>query len=277
MQKAAQKRNVQLISWYPHKVQLYCKDKKCYPLYDGKKIQPDIILHRTIYPFTGVVLPSLQLWSNIGTIVLNNPIYASRSRDKLLTIIDLCNAGIPFVPSIGFVKSGDNDLSLLDAEQVIIKPAHGLRGEGIQLLSSSKQFVIPTDVSNSLLPLEHYLAQPFINTDGRDIRAFVVNGKCIAIMQRQAKKGEFRANLTQGANGKALSINHPASKRAVAAIQACRLDYGGVDMIEDINGTIRILEVDAWAGFAGITKISGQDIAGAIIDMAINVYQKGKR
>jgi hypothetical protein len=39
-------------------------------------------------------------------------------------------------------------------------------------------------------------------------------------------------------------------------------------MIEDAGGTVRVLEVDAWAGFAGITQVTGADVAGAILDHA---------
>ena len=34
-------------------------------------------------------------------------------------------------------------------------------------------------------------------------------------------------------------------------------------MVEDGDGVIRVLEVDAWAGFAGITRVTGTDVAGA--------------
>ena len=40
-------------------------------------------------------------------------------------------------------------------------------------------------------------------------------------------------------------------------------------LIEDVDGAIRVLEVDAWAGFAGITEITGADVAGAILDLAL--------
>jgi len=41
-----------------------------------------------------------------------------------------------------------------------------------------------------------------------------------------------------------------------------------VDMIEDADGVVRVLEVDAWAGFAGITEVTGADVAGAILGHA---------
>lgn len=39
-------------------------------------------------------------------------------------------------------------------------------------------------------------------------------------------------------------------------------------LIEDNDGTIRVLEVDASAGFAGISAVTGEDVAGAILELA---------
>src|SRR5260370_12512793 len=87
-------------------------------------------------------------------------------------------------------------------------------------------------------------------------------------MRRVAKSGEVRANLALGAAASPLMLDHPAAGVAVAALAACRLDFGGVDMVEDGDGVIRVLEGDAWAGFAGITRVPGTDVAGALPDFA---------
>ena len=41
-----------------------------------------------------------------------------------------------------------------------------------------------------------------------------------------------------------------------------------MDLVEDGDGVIRVLEVDAWAGFAGISGVTGTDVARAILDFA---------
>ena len=62
---------------------------------------------------------------------------------------------------------------------------------------------------------------------------------------------------------------------AAAALRACGLDFGGVDMIEDADGVVRVLEVDAWAGFAGITTVTGADVAGTILDQVTARHARG--
>lgn len=270
MHAAAKKRQLDLTTWEPHKIHFLCTDKACLPLYESKAVQPSAILHRTIFPFSAIVLPALTYWMSQGVVVLNKPAPAFASRDKLQTTFALVNAQLPVVPTVGFVTPDTKSLLQLSKKKILTKPAYGVRGKGITVFASPQKAVdglIDHDPYKSLLPQEHFLAQPFLETGGRDLRAFVVDGRCIGLIERQAPPGEIRANLAHGARGKALALSHPASTLAVAALSACQLDYGGVDMIEDTDGTIRVLEVDAWAGFAGITKVTGKDVAGAILDL----------
>jgi RimK family alpha-L-glutamate ligase len=243
--------------------------------YDGKPVRPGVILHRTVAAFQGIVIPALTLWASEETIVLNEPDAAYRSRDKLLTYLALHRAQVPIVHTIAFIEPSEAAIQpLADHRGVILKPAHGVRGEGIRAFRSTGELLAAWEHDlEQQSPLsftrEHYVVQPLVGGGGRDVRAFVVGGACVALMQRQAAPGEVRANLTLGATPTQLPLDHPAAAIAVAAVQACRLDYGGVDLIEDDEGTVRVLEVDAWAGFAGISAVTGADVAGAILQLAM--------
>jgi ribosomal protein S6--L-glutamate ligase len=273
--KSARSRGIRLATWEPHRLQVHCMDGRISGCYDGKPVRPGIVLHRTVAAFQGIVIPALKLWASEGAIVLNEPDAAYRSRDKLLTYLALHRAQVPIVHTIAFVEPSTAALQpLVDHRGVILKPAHGVRGEGIRAWRSTDELLAAwegTIEQRSPLSLarEHYVAQPLTGGGGRDLRAFVVDGVCVALMQRQAAPGEIRANLTLGATPTQLPRDHPAASTAVAALEACRLDYGGVDLIEDDDGTIRVLEVDAWAGFAGISAVTGEDVAGAILQLAM--------
>jgi ribosomal protein S6--L-glutamate ligase len=273
--KAARTHGIRLTTWEPHRVHVCCMDGEILGCYDGKRVRPGIILHRTVAAFQGIVIPALKLWASKETVVLNEPNAAYRSRDKLLTYLALHRAQVPIVPTIAFVEPSEKSMqSLADHRGVILKPAHGVRGEGIRAFGSTGELLAAwPDNHRQRSPLslarEHYVVQPLVGGGGRDLRAFVVNGACVALMQRQAAPGEVRANLTLGATPTQLSLNHPAAFTAVAALKACQLDYGGVDLIEDDDGTVRVLEVDAWAGFAGISAVTGEDVAGAILTLAM--------
>jgi RimK family alpha-L-glutamate ligase len=272
--EAARRRAIRLTTWEPHRLQICCADGGISGCYDGERVRPKIILHRTVATFSGIVIPVLKLWAAEKTVVLNQPDAAYNSRDKLLTYLALHRAQIPIVRTIAFIEPSKKAMqSLTDYRKVIVKPARGVRGEGIHSFGSTDELLTAWENCHEqqmLIPLEreHYVVQPLVKGGGRDLRAFVVNDTCVALMLRQAAPGEVRANLALGATGTQLSLDHTAASTAVAAMKACRLDYGGVDLIEDDDGTVRVLEVDAWAGFAGISAVTGIDVAGAILELA---------
>jgi glutathione synthase/RimK-type ligase-like ATP-grasp enzyme len=49
-----------------------------------------------------------------------------------------------------------------------------------------------------------------------------------------------------------------------------------VDLLEAGDGQLQILEVDAWAGFAGLEAATGADIAGRILDLALDKLRRSQ-
>jgi len=275
LRKAARARGVRLVSWAPHLLGFWCADGQQGVCYAGKTARPEIVIHRTVAPFRGIVVPALARLAAEGGRVLNDPEAAFRSRDKLLTTMDLARAGVPVVPTLAFDEPDGVNMAALGAAELILKPARGVRGEGVAAFRSAAAVSAACQrrgprpaVAGYYAEREHYLVQPLVAGGGQDIRAYVVDGSCVALIRRVAKPGEVRANLALGAAASPLALDHPAAGVAVAALTACRLDFGGVDMVEDGDGVIRVLEVDAWAGFAGITRVTSTDVAGTLLDFA---------
>jgi ribosomal protein S6--L-glutamate ligase len=276
LEKAAQERAIQLITWEPHLVEVRYSDSDLSVYFDGDHAAPAALMHRTISPFHGIMVPALTCLAAQGTLVPNHPEASFRARDKLLTDLTLRAAGIAVVPTVAFDEPSEPTLATLGHAELIVKPAHGVRGEGIETSSPGEASSIAARLRDARLERvaatgyyverEHYLAQVLVNGGGSDLRAYVVGSSCVALMRRTAPPGEVRANIALGAKAEPLSLSHPAVNIAKAALAACGLDFGGVDMVEDTDGTIRVIEVDAWAGFAGITQATGLDVAGAIID-----------
>src|SRR5438876_10417688 len=99
-----------------------------------------------------------------------------------------------------------------------------------------------TRISSSVVEAFHgleqeILVQKFIReSNGADIRAFVVGGRVVAAMRRQAVAGEFRSNLHRG--GSAVTMKLPAEyrKTALAAAKALGLRVAGVGPIASAAG-----------------------------------------
>ena len=225
------------------------------------------MIHRTVAPFRGIARPGARLPGRAGLAgAATTPDAAFRSRDKLLTTLDLAGAGIPVVPTAAIDEPGGANLAALGPGELDVKPARGVRGEGIATYHSAAALTAAWQPREPWRPgaarpgyhaeREHYLVQPLIGGGGQDIRAYVVGEQGVALMRRMARPGKIRANLALGATRAALPLSHAAAAVAAAALAACGLDFGGVDLIEDGDGAIRVLEVDAWAA-GRITRSPG--------------------
>jgi ribosomal protein S6--L-glutamate ligase len=259
----------------PHRISIWCGNGHIEPLYENSPQSPRMIIHRTIARLQGIVIPAIRLWQEKGAITLNDLSGSIASRDKLITAMKLTAAGLPIVPSLGFMPWEEVNLDHLPGGTTVIKPAHGLQGRDISFFDSRNEAEVEArsirwSGSDDVVS-EYYLAQPAVGRLGQDIRAHVVGGSCVALATRTATEpSERRANMTLGAVASAIAMDHPAAGLAVAATAALGLDYAGIDLLETEDGELQILEVDAWAGFAGLQNATGADIAGRILDLALD-------
>jgi ribosomal protein S6--L-glutamate ligase len=83
-------------------------------------------------------------------------------------------------------------------------------------------------------------------------------------MRRQAVAGEFRSNLHRGGSASGFKLPAEYRKTALAAARALGLRVAGVDLIESAEGPM-VMEVNSSPGLEGITKATGVDVAGEVI------------
>ncbi len=274
LRRAAEARELLLQEWQPHEITIWCGAGPPVPLYRDESIQPDALLHRTISRLTGIVVPALLLWRDRGAVIPNDPARALLARDKLATALELSRVGLPFVPTLGFYTSNTVSLGPCGSGPVVVKPAHGLQGRDVVFFPevSAAEGVQRQVPWQEPMPFsfEHFVAQPVVGRPGQDIRAYVVDGRCVGLVRRRASiDSERRANLAVGGRATPLELDHPAADLSVATTMALGLDYAGVDMVEGEEGQPLVLEADAWAGFVGMEEAAGVDIAGASLDMVI--------
>ena len=95
--------------------------------------------------------------------------------------------------------------------------------------------------------------QEFIKeAGGSDIRAFVVGGKVVAAMMRQAPKGEFRSNLHRGRYRQAGKTDPGGeTDRGSVGEERWGLNVAGVDLLRSDRGPM-VMEVNSSPGLEGI-------------------------
>ncbi|UUV20826.1 30S ribosomal protein S6--L-glutamate ligase [Flavobacterium sp. CBA20B-1] len=196
---------------------------------------------------------------------LNNAASITQSRDKLYSLQMLLNHGVD-IPTTGFANSplDTNDLiNMVGGSPLIVKLLEGTQGKGVVLAETKKA---AESVINAFKSVgANILVQEFIKeANGKDLRLFVVDGKVVAAMQREALPGEFRANIHLGGKASIVKVTPDEKKIAIKAAKAMNLKVAGVDIIRSAKGPL-LLEVNSSPGLEGIEGATGKDIAGEMI------------
>lgn len=189
-----------------------------------------------------------------------------RARDKLRAQQLLAREGIG-LPLTVFGDNPDDTgdlLRLLGPAPHVIKLNEGSQGSGVILAESDAASTSVIEAFRGLYA--NFLVQEFIaEAGGADLRCFVVGNRVVAAMRRQAKEGEFRANLHRGGHADAVELDETEHAVAVASCRALGLGVAGVDLLRSRRGPL-VLEVNASPGLEGIEKATGIDVAGRIVE-----------
>ncbi len=201
-----------------------------------------------------------------GTFCLNDSVSIARSRDKLRSLQMLSEHGVD-MPITGFTSSPldtSQIIQLVGGAPLVIKLLEGTQGKGVVLAETRKA---AESVINAFKSLHaNILVQEFIKeAGGSDIRCFVIDGKVVGSMQRQASAGEFRANLHLGGTASAVKITPAERKIAIKAAKVMGLKVAGVDIIRSSAGP-KVVEINSSPGLEGIETVTGNDIAGLMIE-----------
>ena len=213
--------------------------------------------------FYGAAL--VRHFESLGVHTLNTSQSITQSRDKLYSLQLLLKKGLE-IPTTGFANSPietDALIEMVGGAPLIIKLLEGTAGTGVVLAETKKA---AESVINALKSLKaNLLVQEFIKeSEGKDLRCFVIDGKVVASIQRQAKPGEFRANMHKGGVASKVKLSPQERKMAVQAAKAFGLQVAGVDIIRSNKGPL-LLEVNSSPGLEGIEDATGKDIARDII------------
>lgn len=242
----------------------------------GKKLEFDAIIPRIGASRTFYGTAVVRQFEMMGIFPLNTSQAISRARDKLRSLQLLARKGIG-LPVTGFANSTKDIDGLIDitgGAPLVIKLLEGTQGLGVVLAETKKA---AESVIGAFIGLRaNILVQEFIKeTEGEDIRAFVIGGKVVASMKRKAKPGEFRANLHRGASAEKVKLTPEERSTAVRAVKAMGLNVAGVDLMRSNHGPV-VIEINASPGIEGIEKTTHVDVAGKIIQFIEKNAKPGK-
>ena len=199
-----------------------------------------------------------------GVPVINSPRAIERAVDKFYTSALLQEAGLPTVETVVCERAADAMAAVRELGDVVIKPIFGSMGNGLVRVSDPDvafRVVKALETTRTV-----FYVQRAIDHGGRDYRLFVVGGRVLAAIERQAAGGDWRSNVARGAA--AVPFDPPGDWQAFAARAAAVIeaDYAGVDLLMDRDGRVYVLEVNGIPGWEGLQRATGVDVAGALVD-----------
>jgi len=245
--------------------------------YQGESLHDiDVIIPRISAKLTAYGSSIVRQFEMQNIATATTSIAIVRSRDKLRSTQLLAKAGIGIPKTVFGRETADLDdvLDQVGGAPVIIKVASGTHGNGVVLAETKKAAMAVMQAF--YVEGVNFIVQEFIaESAGTDIRAFVVNGKVVASMQRQSLDDDFRSNLHRGGTGTPVKLTDQERRTAIKAAKAMGLPICGVDMMRSERGPL-VLEVNSSPGF-GIEKVSGRNVAEKIIEYVEQTAKSGRR
>ena len=275
IREAARSRGHLVITLNPLKCQLNLMRYQHSIYYSGRKVNPpDVIIPRIGATLTNYGISVVRQFEILGSKVLNSADSISRSRDKMRALQLLAAEGI-HIPKTVMARNPNQlvrALQLTGGPPTILKLIEGTQGIGVILSETRQSFESTLDTLWNLG--QDILIQQFMaDSKGRDIRAFVINGKVVAAMKREAAAEEFRANIHRGGTGKVVTLSSIQEETAIRATEIIGLGIAGVDFF-DIPGEPIIIELNSSPGLQGIERATGVDVATEIIKYAESVLEE---
>ena len=232
------------------------------------RIIPNGSLEQIIYR-----VDSLHVLEQHGVPVLNSPRAIERCVDKFYTTALLQRAGLPVPETVVCERLEDALTAVRILGDVIVKPLFGSMGHGLVRLSD------PDTAFRVLRAFEQvrgvFYIQRVVPNPGRDLRIFVVGGRVLAAIERQARDDDWRANVTRGATAVPCTVPTGWADLAVRAAAAVGADYAGVDLLPSDAGKPYVIEVNGIPGWQGLQQATGCDVAGAIVDHLLDRIEHG--
>ena len=240
---------------------------------------PDAVLVRGIAggSFEQVTrrLGVLHALREAGVPVYNDARAIERSVDKAMTSLLLHAAGIA-TPATWALESLAEAQRLVMRESaagrtLVLKPLFGSQGKDLQRVGWVGGRHVPLPALEGSYGQVAYLQRyvPALGEPGFDWRVLVVGGRARTAMRRVSE--HWVHNVAQGARCEQAALTAPLATAAEAATQALGLDYAGVDLMPGARlDAVQVIEVNGVAAWRGLQRVTGFNIATALVDDLID-------
>lgn len=244
-------------------------------------IHPDntVVLCRAAVAQNTKSMSLVSLLEDNRFFVVNSLSSITACRNKYVTSKILQDNKIP-VPKMALLVNEDQiDDAVEDIGgkfPLVMKLLDGTHGIGVSVVESASSLRSILQTIWKLTPNTEILLQEKIESS-YDLRIHVLvrnpdsndpkDAEVIASMKRSKVKKDFRTNFSLGGKVSDVKITPEQEKMAIISARAIGCQWCGVDIIVDEKtGKNFVLEINSSPGTVGITKASGIDVLGAVLD-----------
>lgn len=213
-------------------------------------------------------LDFLHWLRELGVPVCNEARAIERTVDKAMTSLLLKRAGVPTPPTWVCESQPEARTVLLRetaaGHEIVSKPMFGSQGVGLSRLSAGMDVPAP-EICGNVWYLQRYVeSSPDGRSGWRDWRVLVSGGSAVAAMARHGKS--WINNVAQGARCEAAPLTEPLRDLAERAVGAIGMDYAGVDLMADREGSLQVIEVNGIPAWRGLQRVTEIDIGDRLVD-----------
>ena len=217
-------------------------------------------------------LDILHALQTLNILVYNDARAIERSVDKGMTSFLLNHAGISTPPTC--VGNNAHQAYAFIREQlklgykVVAKPLFGSQGKNLQLITK------PDDIADFTVYNKIYYLQRFIETgenNAHDWRLFIIGNQVIAAMRREGS--DWISNIANGGTSHPAVLDETFINFSKDAVNAVSMFYGGVDVMQDLDGKLWVTEVNSIPAWKGLQSVNNIVVAEKLVENFINCLQ----
>lgn len=236
----------------------------------GGELEADAVIVRGIFNSTKAISTITGSLREKGIKVFDNNFAEHKySIDKVTDILKLSLASLP-VPDTAYSRDFDkySDLAKKIGYPIVVKSVRSGKGAQVFKVQEEKKLIkLINDLQKEGREAKSYLLQKFIPYK-YDLRTLIV-GENVFTMRRIPAEREFRANFSLGASVELFNLDKEGRNLALGALSAVDMSVGGVDILITEDNERFLLEVNHTAGFVGMEKATGKNIAKLYLEHAL--------
>ena len=202
--------------------------------------------------------------------IITNPLEAIkvfRQKDQQATFF--AQNKLNFIASLSYrgeltEEFWNNIFKLSKKEKYILKMNRGNQGIGVNYIEGKKSLKSILETFHAIKD-QRFIIQPFIEHI-KEWRVFIIRGEVYAAIEKTInEKVDFRGNSKRSSGKLIKKLPPDLEQLALIGFKHSKLDYAGIDILEDSKEEYLILEINAIPGFKQVEELSKLNIAKELI------------